>query len=150
VRVFRGSGRGRGRNGAGGEEPTGAKVLPKGQRFQLFLERLRGQAPAANGQEALQQVRDAMNQVEDAHSGAPNNPENFKTDGRMYPPQDDAARAVSDHPGVTRYRSKAHNTFIRDNGAIEIRPADSGTGPAGSDQAIYRKPGADGRNVWDN
>jgi hypothetical protein len=147
-RVFRAA-RGRGRETPLEEKPVAAEVLTKGQRLRLFVDRLRGQPGASSKAEALQQIRDTMNAVEDAHSGAPNEPANHETDGRMYPPQDDAARPVVNRPDVTRYRSKGHNTFIRDNGAIEIRPADAGNGPDGAGRATFTKPGADGRGVWE-
>jgi hypothetical protein len=47
------------------------------------------------------------------------------------------------HPHVTRYRSIKHNTYIGDNGALEIRPI-----PEENDAALFSKAGADGRGVW--
>lgn len=55
----------------------------------------------------------------------------------MYPVQADMARALPGHAGVTAYRSRAHRTFIGDNGAFIIADA--------SGQSIaVNKPGADG------
>lgn len=71
----------------------------------------------------------------------PYNPENWETDGRMYPPQDDALRDVPARPEVKRLRAKRHNIFIRQNGAFEIEEVD---GPV-----LVSRPGADGRNVRD-
>lgn len=42
---------------------------------------------------------------------------------------------------VTRYRSLGHNTYIAENGAIEIAAV-------GGD-VLLTKAGADGRYVWD-
>jgi hypothetical protein len=57
----------------------------------------------------------------------------------MYPPSEDSAREVSGRDDLVRYRSRAHHTYIRDNGAIEIRDI-SGT-------VVFSKAGADGEGV---
>jgi hypothetical protein len=59
----------------------------------------------------------------------------------MYPPQRDNRHEVADHSRVVRYRSRAHNTYIAENGALEITDL-SGT-------IVLRKAGADGRHVWE-
>lgn len=77
--------------------------------------------------------------MEDDLTTIPNDPARWQTDGRLYPPRDDSARV--ERPGVTRYRSRGHNTWIGDNGAIEIK---------GVDGTVYLdKPGADGKRVRD-
>lgn len=82
-----------------------------------------------------------LNEVEDAWTGIPYNPESWATDGRLYPPLPDSRRPVPGYPEVTRWRSKAHNVYIRENGAIEIiRVPD--------DAIVFRVPGRDGRGVW--
>ena len=81
--------------------------------------------------------------VEDELTGIPNDPRNWRTDGRLYPPQRDNWFRVPGRPDVTRMRTKAHNVFIAANGAIEIRAVESGV-------AIFTKAGADGREVWDH
>lgn len=60
-----------------------------------------------------------------------------RTDGRLYPPLDDMARPHG--PNVTRYRNRGHNTYVGNNGSIEIKTL-PGT-------IIFEKPGADGRKV---
>jgi hypothetical protein len=60
----------------------------------------------------------------------------------MYPPQPDSIREVDGHPQVRRFRSRAHNTFIGDNGSIEIQTA-------ADKEALFNKPGKDGRGVWE-
>lgn len=80
--------------------------------------------------------------VEDELTDIPFNPGLFRSDGRMYPPQEDHAHAVDGHPEVTRYRSSGHNTFLGSNGAIEIRRIRGG-------HVDLAKHGADGRGVWE-
>ena len=82
-----------------------------------------------------------LNAVEDELSGMPYDLEKWQSDGRMYPPQDDSERGVPGRPFVRRYRSRRHNTFIAENGALEIRTVD--------DEILLTKAGADGRFIWD-
>lgn len=116
--------------------------MDKKARLKLFYERL-GAAPAASTHdEAFALIRTTLDAVEDEHSGVPNNPQNFQTDGRLYPPQIDSVRKVEGLPDVLRYRSSNHNTFIGSNGAIEVRQIDP-------EEGQFAKPGADGKGVWD-
>lgn len=78
--------------------------------------------------------------VEDEHSGIENNPNAWRTDGRMYPPQKDSRRAVADRPSLSRYRSVRHNTFIGANGSLQIVDLQDG-------KVLLDKPGQDGRRV---
>jgi hypothetical protein len=113
---------------------------PKNERLKEFFRRLL-EAPAATSSEAaLELIAATLNAVEDDLTGIPADPERWMTDGRMYPPQPDSRREVPEHVDVTRYRSRAHNTYIRNNGAIEIRDL--------ADQVLFRKAGADGKHVW--
>ena len=82
-----------------------------------------------------------LDAVEDELSGVPFDPSKWISDDRMYAPQADSARAVEGRPDLVRFRSRAHNTFVRDNGAIEIRATHD-------DAVIFRKPGADSLGVW--
>lgn len=111
-------------------------------RFQVFLERLREAPPAESLEEAFQQVNDILTDVENELTDIPCNPSNWQTDGRMYPPQMDNVRTIEGNVEVKRFRSRAHNTFIRANGAIEIQEA------AETGNVILSKAGADGRTVW--
>lgn len=113
--------------------------LSKSERFAEFLRRLEQAPPARSHDEAFKLLRDTLNQVEDELTDIPFQPDLWQTDGRMYPPEEDNAREVEGREDVIRYRHKAHNTFIRDNGAIEIRDV-SGT-------VLFAKPGSDGRAV---
>jgi hypothetical protein len=111
----------------------------KAERFAEFLRRLGAAAPASTFDEAFRQLSDILNAVEDDMTSIPYDPDNWQNDGRMYPPQLDNLRSVPGRSDVRRFRSKAHNTLIGDNGAIEIRDL--------SGHLIFSKPGADGRTV---
>lgn len=120
----------------------------KPRRLRKFLDRL-GQLPAAaSHHEALTQLRNVLDAVEDEHSGVPHDASNWQSDGRMYAPEADNRRRVPGYPQVSRYRSRAHNTFLGSNGAIEIRCASPGVRPENGD-VLLSKPGADGRSVWE-
>ena len=116
---------------------------PKGDRIKEFFRRLDEAGAAGTHDEAFDLVTALLNAVENEMTTIPFDPPNWQTDGRMYPPQADAYRPVPGHPGVRRYRSRGHNMFIAENGAIEIAipPPDNGGTTA------FAKVGADGRPV---
>lgn len=96
------------------------------ERLEKFYERLRDAPASSSRTEALALIARILNEVEDEMSGIPYNPRVYEdrsapTDGRMYPPLEDAAREVPEHPSVTRYRTRGHNIFISETGAIEIQ-----------------------------
>lgn len=124
-----------------------AEPWTKAQRLRAFLDRLARVPAAASQAEALTQIRDVLDAVEDEHSGVPHEPDNWQSDGRMYAPRKDNRRSVSGHPRVDRYRSSAHNTFLGRNGAIEIRAVQPGVPPERG-EILLSKPGADGRSLW--
>lgn len=113
--------------------------LNKAERFREFLSRLQKSPLAGSHDEAFKLLSDTLNQVEDELTDIPFQPEQWQIDGRMYPPEEDNAREVEGRGDVIRYRHKAHNTFIRDNGAIEIRGV--------NEELLFQKPGSDGRSV---
>jgi hypothetical protein len=118
-----------------------AEIPSKRERLEEFYRRLRS-APSANtSKEAYELVCSTLNAVEDTMTEIPYDPARWREDGRLYPPFEDSVRAVPDHPPLRRYRSVGHNTYIRDNGAIEIR------GRGG--EMELGKPGADGKGVWE-
>lgn len=114
--------------------------LSKTERLAMIFERVRSAPASESAEEALSQLEDIINDVEDEFTEIPRNPPAWASDGRLYPPQADYARSVVDHPTVTRYRSIAHNTFIAANGAIEIRRLNN--------EMVLSKAGIDGRKVW--
>jgi hypothetical protein len=112
-------------------------------RLKEFLKRLRLAEPAHGHDEALKLVAGVLNAVEDEMTLIPYDPIRWQSDGRMYPPQPDAVRDVPGFPTVKRYRSVGHNTFIADNGAIQIAvppPPDGG-------RIVLSKRGADGKHL---
>src|SRR5205085_10516093 len=97
-------------------------------------------APCADSAaEALDLIAKTLNAVEDEHSDIAYNPEAWKDDGRMYPPQEDNRREVPGRPSVCRYRSARHNTFIGLNGSIRIETVDG--------KSLWTNPGATGEQI---
>ncbi|MGE0493592.1 MAG: hypothetical protein AB7S38_30565 [Vulcanimicrobiota bacterium] len=117
----------------------------RAERLQEFFRRLAALSAAGNAEEALLQIEQTLNQVEDEFTGIVYDPENWQTDGRMYPPQKDSLRNVDGFDGVQRFRSRQHNTFLGPNGAIETRRVAT---PPESGEILFRKNGADGKGVW--
>jgi hypothetical protein len=116
--------------------------LSKQERLTIFFERLDEAPPASTHEVAYELLCDTLNSIEDEFNDVPFNPDNWQTDGRMYPPQPDRAYEVDGHPHLTRYKSFKHNTYIGDNGAIEVRSFPEET-------VLFSKQGADGRGVWE-
>jgi hypothetical protein len=112
----------------------------KGARVKEFLRRLAAAPPASDHDEAMGQVADILNAVEDEMTSIPFDPTFPLNDGRMYPPQPDSKKADPGRTGATRYRSRGHSTVIGDNGAIQIIDHCSG-------KPVFDKPGADGRVI---
>ncbi len=115
--------------------------VSKRERLQEFYRRLAEAPHATTSDEALSQLTSILNGVEDELAGVPNQPREWRGDGRIYPPEPDSMRPVPTQPGVKRFRSLRHNTYIAANGAIEIVSL-KGT-------VEFRKPGADGCSPWD-
>ena len=111
----------------------------KEERIALFLERLTAAPRASTAREAFDLLGVTLNEVEDELTDIAYQPGNYETDGRMYPPQEDSARDVPERQDVVRYRSRSHNTYIRDNGAIEIQDLDG--------NVKFSKPGSNDLGV---
>jgi hypothetical protein len=93
----------------------------KEERIKEFFRRLKEAKTPASHDEAFSLITDTLNQVENELTSIPYNPEAFGTDGRLYPPQLDSVRRVEGRKDMKRYRSKGHNTFISEDGSIEIK-----------------------------
>lgn len=115
--------------------------MTKEERLREFVRRLGDADPADSAESALKLLSAILNEVEDLYSGVPYAPSRWQGDGRMYPPQTDSARLVAGRAGVTRYRSRGHNTLIGQNGSIRIERL------AGN--AIFEKRGRNGEGVDD-
>jgi hypothetical protein len=115
------------------------KNSTKDERFAEFLRRLEAAPRVSTRNEAIELLRGILNGVEDEMTDIPDMPKNARTDGRMYPPQGDSARNVSGRSDLVRYRSRGHNTYVRQNGAMEIRDLTA--------TVIISKAGADGVGV---
>ena len=90
----------------------GVRGVTKLERLTEIFRRLAFAAPAASYTDALDLIALIMNQVEDQMSGVPFDPENWRNDGRLYPPQADSVRMIVDRPDLKRFRSKEHNTVV--------------------------------------
>ena len=113
----------------------------KEERIQEFLKRLLAADNVDSSSAAFELLGETLSAVEDEMTDIPNQPERWQTDGRMYPPREDNSRDVEGRPDLIRYRSRGHNTFIRDNGAIEIQDLQG--------RVLASKPGGDGRGIND-
>jgi hypothetical protein len=114
-------------------------VPSKAKRLQIFLERLEAAPLATSADEAFNLLSQVLNNVEDELSGVTFDPDRWRTDGRMYPPQEDSRVKYPDHPSVRKYRSKGHYDFIGSNGSIRIETLES--------EILIDKPGHDGRKA---
>jgi hypothetical protein len=113
-------------------------VRSKQERFEEFLSRLASLPPARDAAEARRQIEQTLNEVENEMTNIPYNPDEWRSDGRMYPPQDDSIRRTSNRE-IMCFRSKGHRIFIGSRGAIEIQEI--------SKKTVFSKPGADGKTI---
>lgn len=115
-------------------------MIARAARLQEFFRRLAAADAADSAAAALQLISDILREVEDELSGIPFDPSLPLSDGRMYAPQADARRDVPGRPDLARYRSRAHNTYVSDRGAIRIDSADTGA-------CVLDKLGSDGSRI---
>jgi hypothetical protein len=115
-------------------------ALTRSERLAIFLDRLSAAPAASSAEEALILLAATLNGVEDEFTTIPFDLSRSQSDGRMYPPLPDSAREVPGRPDVTRYRSRAHNTWVAANGAIRIASVDGG-------EPLLDKAGTDDRKA---
>jgi hypothetical protein len=113
-------------------------MLSREERTKLFLQRLAAAEACASSAEALALLSTTLDAIEDEFTSIPNNPANWESDGRLYPPREDSRRTVPGRSDVVRYRSRKHNTLIAANGAIQI---------IRKSELCLDKPGADGLTI---
>ena len=116
-------------------------MASKTERLDEFLRRLAAAPVAASDEEALCQIGEILNRVEDELTDIPFDPDAWQDDGRMYPPRADAERSVTEHPRLRRFRSRGHHTIVSPDGAIEILDTRR--------EVVFEKRGASGRTVED-
>jgi len=90
------------------------------ERFDEFLRRMLAAPGCSSFAAAFDLLAQTLNQVEDELSGKPYDPTYPRDDRRMYPPKDDAYRPILGRQDLRRYRSRQHNTYFSDSGAILI------------------------------
>lgn len=112
--------------------------VSKEVRLAEFLRRLHEAPNAAGGAEAFDLVANTLNAVEDELTSIPYDSDTWMSDGRMYPPQADSARVVSQD--LTRYRNRGHNTLIHASGAIRIEKTGGTCLLSKADQNGYNIP----------
>ena len=118
------------------------KQMPsRNERLEEFFRRML-EAPASSSfDEAYQKFCSTLDQVEDELTGLPNEPSQWKTIPRNFPPQKDRMSSIQGSD-VKRFENRRHRTYIAPNGAIEVRTI-------GSVVAHLSIAGSDGRTVCD-
>ncbi len=76
--------------------------VPRRERLDEFFRRLVAAPNAGTSDEAMEQLSKILDQLEDELTGIPNIPDNWREDGRIYPPQQDHKRSIPGHPRVNR------------------------------------------------
>jgi hypothetical protein len=114
-------------------------MLSKVKRLQEFFKRLDAAPPASSADAAFDLLAETLNTIEDEFSGVPFRPENWETDGRMYPPKEDSRIKCPERPSLRKYRNKRHYNYIGHNGSIRIETLDA--------KILLDKSGQDGRKT---
>src|SRR5262245_55097052 len=116
------------------------------ERLQIIYGRLAAAPAASTREEMWAQLNETIDAVEDEFSELAYAPTSWRVYRRIYGPQADSARDVAGWPKVIRYRHSQHNSFIGDNGSIEIQVA---AAPGRSGEVVFSKRGSDEKGVWE-
>jgi hypothetical protein len=114
--------------------------MTKGERIVELVRRLEASPAAGNAHDALRLVTTILEEIEDQHSGIPNDPSSPMADERIWPPITKYHFSIDSHPDLDGYRQRGHETIIGANGAIFIRTRRDA-------RVILDKAGQDGRKV---
>ncbi len=137
-RGFRGGSPFRRGRGVSPTVPDPAVVKPKlsiAERLAEFFRRLQAAPKARSADEAFNQIRNIMNEVEDEFSGVVRKdppPPIDQPDGRMYPPQEDFTKRNPD--GSITARTRGHRIRLGPDGSITITNVKTGA-------TDFQKPG---------
>jgi predicted oxidoreductase len=112
--------------------------MERSYRLSLIFEKLNEAHLPTNFDEAWTLLHATMNSVEDALSGVPYNPDNWRVDGRLYPPALDREQEC-ELESVRKFHSRGHEILIARNGAIKI------VSRRNPDDTPLDKPGSDGK-----
>jgi plasmid stabilization system protein ParE len=106
------------------------------ERLELIFELVESAPPVATAEQARLLFAQVMSNVETQYSGVQNHAGTAasRSDGRMYPPLDDAERGSTE--SVRRFRTKGHYILFGRNGAIRVETL--------LGICVFEKCGADG------
>jgi len=114
--------------------------MTKAERVAELIRRLEVSPAVGNAEDALRLVTTVLEEIEDQHSGVPNDPSSPMADERIWPPITKYHFAIEGRPDLDGYRQKGHETILGANGAIFIRTRKNA-------KVILNKAGQDGRKV---
>jgi hypothetical protein len=114
--------------------------MTKGDRIAELVRRLEASPAVGDADDALRLVTSVLEEIEDQHSGIPNDPSSPMADERIWPPIAKYHFVIDGKPDLDGYRQRGHETIIGANGAIFIRTRKDA-------RVILDKAGQDGRKV---
>jgi|GEM_PF-2658772 len=128
-------------------EPTSeeAQIPAKVDRLAEIFRRIGDSPPCSTFQEAFELLCRTMDEVEDALTPYPNEPDRWMELPRLFPPQMDRMSSVPECD-VKRFDSLRHVTYVANNGAMEVRSLRVVKGVI---NVHFTKRGSDGRCVCD-
>ena len=113
-------------------------MLSRKERLEIFYRQLNAALPAGNDSQAFHLLSTILNNVEDEYTLIPYAPDNWSSDGRMYPLKSDNKKIETED--ISRYRNRNHNTYIGSNGSKKIVSIKT-------KEAVLDKAGFDSRKV---